>query len=186
MILQHLPRDIAIVIASRDRRSLRVITGEWVLANGVISLARSWRGLGTVFSIIWPSGLCQNPSIIRYRAAGVFSGKALADCKLPLLEIPQYRRKIDFLRACQKRCVFWSLPLSSRLYKVCLRGAPGGASRRQKWFSLRRCCKINKNCENRSKNVKIEARAPRGNKNSSPKVFFLNFVGFLLIFFDFW
>ena len=123
-------------------------------------MARSWRGLGTVFSIIWPSGLCQNPSIIRYRAAGVFSGKALADCKLPLLEIPQYRGEIDFLRACQKRYVFWSLPLSSRLYKVCLWGAPGGASRRQKWFSLRRCCKINKNSENRSKNVKIEARAP--------------------------
>ena len=144
---------------ARDRRSLRGIAGEgiageWVLVNGVISLARSWRGLGTVFSIIWPSGLCQNPSIIRYRAAGVFSGKALADCKLPLLEIIQYRGKIDFLRACQKRCVFWSLPLSSRLYKVCLRGAPGGASRRQKWFSLRRCCKINKNCENRSKKRK--------------------------------
>ena len=132
---------VFIVIAYARSPQPKVITGEWVLVNGVISLARSWRGLGTVFSIIWPSGLCQNPSIIRYRAAGVFSGKALADWKLPLLEIPQYRGKIDFLRTCPKRCVFWSLPLSSRLYRVCLRGARGRASRRQKWFSLRKIAK---------------------------------------------
>ena len=47
-------------------------------------------------------------------------------------------------------------------------GLPGGKS----GFRLGSVAKSMKICENRSKNVKIEARTPRGDKNSSPKVFF--------------